>query len=155
MTEPITTERRSNDGPSAASFDFMDWQETEEPMTSHDYRLALTTDRRDDTQDREARDGAPVKWSVCYCDNGLHGYPDRCGWVVSEALAVEDYEQTAPSNGHIIVRLTVGPEQLRDALIAALADVPRGDAPPPGRLREALYGPTADRLIEHITGAIR
>lgn len=122
--------------------------------TSHDYRLALTADQRAaELADREAAPGAVVKFATCHCDDGAHGYPDRVGWVVSEDLALEDLAETAPNSGHVVIRFTAVIDDARAALIGALAksDGLTGDVA--RSLLHALYGPTADRLIDALGGA--
>lgn len=121
-------------------------------MTAHDTRLAHAAEQHDADRtpaDRDAPAGAPVKYSACYCDDRAHGYPDRCGWVTTEQLADDDLGATNPRGGHVVVRVTDTVENLRARIVDALV----GDDWPfvGAALREAMYGGTADVILERLT----
>lgn len=107
---------------------------------------------REAEQIRVARDGAPVKWATCFCDDQAHGYPDRVGFVRTEEDALEDLSQTEPNRGHVVVRLTFEVNELHDRLVRAFAAMEGAPLMKP-TLMDAVYGHQADALLLHLGGA--
>ena len=73
------------------------------------YELETMRERREAEQeaerDAEALAGARLKWALCRCDDGTHGFADRGEWLRDLEYAMRQHATTGPEV-HLIGRAT-------------------------------------------------